>query len=111
MKTLKVDGERLTLEQAVTAVADGAVLRIAARARTRVCQARTVVDRAVRERRVVYGVTTGFGAFSDVLISPDQTRQLQVNILRSHAAGVGPPLSDEEVRSAVQFMIDEVGGQ
>jgi histidine ammonia-lyase len=53
----------------------------------------------VREQRVVYGITTGFGALSEVVIPPDRIRELQVNLIRSHAAGVGEPLGEIETRA------------
>ena len=48
--------------------------------------------------RVVYGVTTGFGSFADVVISHERLRELQLNLVRSHAAGVGDPLGEAETR-------------
>jgi histidine ammonia-lyase len=68
-------------------------------ARVRVRAARAIVDRVVREERVVYGITTGFGALSDVVIPPDRIRELQLNLIRSHAAGVGEPLGEAETRA------------
>jgi histidine ammonia-lyase len=58
-----------------------------------------VVREAVRTDRVSYGITTGFGAFANKRISADQVRQLQLNLVRSHACGVGVPLSEPEVRA------------
>jgi histidine ammonia-lyase len=68
-------------------------------ARERVRAARAVVDRVVREERVVYGITTGFGALSEVVIPTDRIRELQHNLIRSHAAGVGEPLDEVETRA------------
>jgi histidine ammonia-lyase len=67
-------------------------------ARARMEAARAVIERAVAERRVVYGVTTGFGELKDRHIEPGQTRELQINLLRSHAAGVGPEAPRDVVR-------------
>ena len=61
--------------------------------------AREVVERAVAQDRVVYGVTTGFGALANTHIEPEQAERLQVSLLRSHAAGVGDPLPDPVVRA------------
>jgi histidine ammonia-lyase len=69
--------------------------------RERIAAGRAVVDRAVREGRVVYGVTTGFGQLSSVRIDAADAAQLQVNLLRSHAVGSGEPLSTEVVRGMV----------
>jgi histidine ammonia-lyase len=68
-------------------------------ARTRIRAARDVVERVLREGRTVYGVTTGFGALSDVVIPADRIRELQVNLIRSHAAGVGEPLDEAATRA------------
>ena len=68
--------------------------RCSADARTRVERARAVVDARPRARKPVYGVNTGFGSFAEVRIDADALDALQVNLLRSHAAGVGAPLSD-----------------
>jgi histidine ammonia-lyase len=61
--------------------------------------ARAVVERALADRRVVYGVTTGFGALADTVIPPDQAGHLQHALVRSHAAGMGAPVDDEVVRA------------
>jgi histidine ammonia-lyase len=67
-----------------------------------------LVDKWVREARTIYGVTTGFGALSDVAISPDDTRQLQKNILMSHAAGVGDPLPVDTVRAIMALRVKDL---
>src|SRR5690606_13006287 len=99
-ETILVRGE-LTLEEVErVAVGAGSVrVELDDSARTRIVAAREVVDRVVREQRVVYGVTTGFGALSEVVIPPDRIRELQENLIRSHAAGVGEPLGEVEARA------------
>jgi histidine ammonia-lyase len=67
--------------------------------RGRMEAARAVVERIVREERVVYGITTGFGALAEVVIPPARLRELQVNLIRSHAGGVGEPLDEIETRA------------
>ncbi|RME86777.1 MAG: hypothetical protein D6785_02815 [Planctomycetota bacterium] len=62
---------------------------------------RTVVDTLVDNREVAYGITTGFGALRDILIPPEETATLQMNLIRSHAAGTGKPFSYEVVRGAL----------
>jgi histidine ammonia-lyase len=94
-----LDGHSLTLDD-VEGVARGrrrAALAPAARAA--VAAARRVVDDAVASGRVVYGVTTGFGNFADVVIPHDKLRDLQLNLVRSHAAGVGEPIGEAETRA------------
>ena len=65
----------------------------------RVAENRAVVDRIVKEGRTVYGINTGFGQFATVVIPPDQLQQLQLNLIRSHAAGVGDPLPKDQTRA------------
>jgi histidine ammonia-lyase len=100
--TLMLTGTDLTLE-AVERVALGAVqqVQLSPVAREGVARARAFVDRIVSEGRVVYGVTTGFGALADVVIPPERIRELQVNLIRSHAAGLGDPLPADETRAVV----------
>ncbi|HEX8181260.1 MAG TPA: histidine ammonia-lyase [Pyrinomonadaceae bacterium] len=96
---LELNGQPLTLAQ-VAAVASGdEQVALAARARMRVEAGRAVVERIVAEERVVYGVNTGFGKLSDYTIPPDELRELQLNLVRSHACGVGAPLPVAEVRA------------
>jgi len=104
MNSLELDGNNLTLEQAVQAVREGTPVVLTREARKRVEQSRTIIDTAVRDRKVIYGVTTGFGAFSNVIISPEDARSLQRNVLMSHAAGVGPPFADEVVKMTLLLM-------
>jgi histidine ammonia-lyase len=67
----------------------------------RIEKSRRVVEQIVAEGRRVYGITTGFGKFADVSISRHELRELQENLVRSHATGVGEPFSQDEVRAAI----------
>ncbi|HSH44325.1 MAG TPA: histidine ammonia-lyase [Longimicrobiales bacterium] len=99
MTQLDIHGDRLRLED-VERVADGtASPALTDGARQRIRAAREVVDAAVREGRVVYGLTTGFGALADVRVPAERLEELQENLIRSHAAGVGEPLPEREVRA------------
>jgi histidine ammonia-lyase len=69
---------------------------------------RRLIEKWVEEERTIYGVTTGFGALSDVVISKKDTRRLQENILMSHAAGVGEPLADEIVRASMALRVKDL---
>lgn len=96
---LELNGQSLSLEQ-VDAVARGVLpVRLADAARTRVAAGRRVVEKIIAENRTVYGVNTGFGKLSDVRIAPHDLRQLQLNLVRSHACGVGPALPETTVRA------------
>jgi histidine ammonia-lyase len=100
MTRLVLDTEPLTLED-VERVARGEDTEVVLgdTARARIEAARRVVDRAVEEGRVVYGLTTGFGALAEVVIPAERIAELQKNLIRSHAAGVGEPLPGPEVRA------------
>jgi histidine ammonia-lyase len=91
-------GGGLRLED-VEAVARGAPVRLAPGAAERVRRSREVIERLVEQGATVYGVTTGFGALAQVRLEPARASALQHGLLRSHAVGVGPELSDEEVRA------------
>jgi histidine ammonia-lyase len=99
MQALHINGSDLTLE-AVREVAAGArSVLLAPDAREAVLKARTVVEEIVAGNQVSYAITTGVGKLSDVRIAGDQIRELQVNLVRSHAVGVGEPLSAAETRA------------
>jgi histidine ammonia-lyase len=99
LKALHINGNDLTLE-AVREVAVGRCpVLLDPDAREAVARARAVVDRLVAENRVSYAITTGVGKLADVRIAGDQIRELQVNLVRSHAVGVGEPLSAAETRA------------
>jgi len=108
MKPVVLGSDGLTLEQLVNVARGGARIRLAADSAKRIGAARRLVDRWLREEKTIYGVTTGFGALSDVAISRKDTRRLQENILRSHAAGVGQPLNAETVRAAMALRIKDL---
>jgi histidine ammonia-lyase len=96
-----LDGESLTIEQLV-ALADKKVdAAVAPAAAERVRAARAVVDRHARGDAPVYGINTGFGSFAEVRIPNDALEALQLNLLRSHAAGVGERLPARTVRAAM----------
>jgi histidine ammonia-lyase len=98
---VELDGHHLTLEQ-LAAVADGNErVGLADDARRRVDAARRVVDEAVGRDDPVYGINTGFGSFAETRIGHDDLQALQSNLLRSHAAGVGVPLSPRVVRATM----------
>ena len=99
MEKLLIDGESLDFISLLEVVRNQQPVELAPEARKRVSQAREFVETLVREERVAYGITTGFGKFAEVLISPDQAAQLQCNLIRSHACGVGEPFDIETVRA------------
>ncbi len=94
-----LDGHSLTLDNVVAVAVDRAPVELVPAARTRMSRANDVVTTLVERNAVAYGVTTGFGKLSDVAIPRGRLAELQVNLVRSHAAGVGPLLPEREVRA------------
>jgi histidine ammonia-lyase len=99
MNALQMNGNDLSLDELRQIVYERRAVELAPAARTKVTAAREVVEKLLRENRVAYAINTGVGKLSDVHIEPAQNRQLQVNLIRSHSAGVGEPLSQEETRA------------
>src|ERR1700749_1323769 len=99
MNRIQIDGEHLTLGDLYAVVFDGAEVELPASAGERMNASRAVIERLVESNAAVYGVNTGFGKMASVRISRDQIRQLQVNLVRSHACGVGAPLTEHETRA------------
>jgi len=99
LKALHINGNDLLLEEVREVAEQRRVVLLAPDARAAVDRARAVVDALVAENRVSYAITTGVGKLSDVRIAGEQIRELQVNLVRSHAVGVGEPLSAAETRA------------
>jgi len=95
----QIDGEHLTLQQLYAVVFERAEVKLSAGARERMNASRAVIERLIDSNTAVYGVNTGFGKMASVRISREQIRQLQMNLVRSHACGVGAPLSEAETRA------------
>jgi histidine ammonia-lyase len=99
MNALQINGNDLSLDELRQVVYEQRPVELADGARKKVMAAREVVEKLLRENRVAYAINTGVGKLSDVHIEPAQNRQLQVNLIRSHSAGVGEPLSQQETRA------------
>ena len=96
---LELNGQPLSLEQINYVASGGMKAAIAAAARPRIAASLGVVNRIIASNETAYGINTGFGKLSDVRISPGDLQQLQRNLVRSHACGVGEPLEETEVRA------------
>jgi len=96
--TLEIDGASLTLEQLRRFERERPRVRLAGAARQRMQQSAATVVATVESGRVAYGINTGFGAFANRVIPAQKTRKLQLNLVRSHACGVGEPLAPALVR-------------
>lgn len=99
MNTIQIDGEHLTLAQLLDVALRGAHVQLTPAAGDRMKRSRAVVERVVESGATVYGVNTGFGKLASVRISRGQIQELQLNLVRSHACGVGAPLSESETRA------------
>lgn len=99
MANITIDGNSLTLENIVDVARKNYSVKLSEMAKENINKSRDLVDRFVDEGKVVYGITTGFGKFSDVVISKSEAKTLQRNLIISHACGVGNPLDEEIVRA------------
>jgi histidine ammonia-lyase len=99
MESLALDGQALTLAEIEAVALGGRQVAIAPAALARVAASRELIEGILAAGQTVYGVNTGFGKLSDVRIAPGSLAQLQTNLVRSHAAGVGQPLSEGESRA------------
>ncbi|HFD5574586.1 TPA: histidine ammonia-lyase [Streptococcus pyogenes] len=107
-RVINLDGESLTLEDVIAIARQGVACRIDDSAVEAVNASRKIVDDIVSEKRVVYGVTTGFGSLCNVSISPEDTVQLQENLIRTHASGFGDPLPEDAVRAIMLIRINSL---
>ncbi|MEP7014395.1 MAG: histidine ammonia-lyase [Verrucomicrobiota bacterium] len=96
---MELNGQALTLAEIAKVAIDGETVQVASAARPRVLASRKVIEEIVGRDMVVYGVNTGFGKLADVRIPQTDLRELQLNLVRSHACGIGNPLSVPEVRA------------
>ena len=99
MPPLPLSGRDLTIDNVIEVARGGRRVELDAAAAERMRASRAVIERVVEDGATVYGVTTGFGDLADVRIEPAQTAELQRNLVRSHAAGVGDPLPADVVRA------------
>ncbi|KAG8578027.1 hypothetical protein GDO81_010363 [Engystomops pustulosus] len=103
---IEVDGESLTTEDLLNLGKGLFKIKLTAEAEQRVQQSRLLIESIVAEKKVVYGITTGFGKFARTVIPVGQLKDLQVNLVRSHSAGVGKPLSPDRTRMLLALRIN-----
>jgi histidine ammonia-lyase len=99
MEILVLDGQPLTLAEIEAVSLSGCAVAIAPAALARVAASRELIEEILAEGQTVYGVNTGFGKLADARIPAGSLAQLQTNLVRSHAAGVGQPLKEAETRA------------
>ena len=108
MKEIQLGVDGMSLEALVAIAREGARVRLTKESEARIVKAQKLVEKWVEEGRTIYGITTGFGALSDVTISKEDTRRLHENIIVSHSAGVGDPLDEETVRAVIALRIKDL---
>ena len=96
-----IDGRSLDLDDVIAVARKGEPVRLAPAAAKRVDASRRALEKVVAKGTLAYGIKTGFGELANVAISDADVRALQLNLLRSHAIGQGPPLRKDEVRAAL----------
>src|SRR6266404_501451 len=96
---MELKGKQISLVRLAAVALGGEAVHISSVARPRIAASRKAIEQIVARDAVIYGVNTGFGKLSDVRVPPDELRQLQLNLVRSHACGIGQPLSEPEVRA------------
>ncbi|MDH5405867.1 MAG: histidine ammonia-lyase [Candidatus Aminicenantes bacterium] len=108
METVHLNGETLTLEEVGRVAHSEAKVELAEEASRQVAEARRVVEEKLKGGEPVYGVNTGFGQLCEVRIPTEKVEELQVNLLRSHAAGVGETLDQDSVRAVMVLMANNL---
>ena len=101
---VKINGKALSRAEVLAVARHYAPVTLGSESVERIAAARAVIDTIADEERKVYGVTTGFGHLSKVRIPHRELEELQHNLIRSHAAGVGEPLSEEVVRAMLLLL-------
>ncbi|HAF02455.1 MAG TPA: histidine ammonia-lyase [Spartobacteria bacterium] len=96
---MQLNGQPLALSEIAAVALGDTLVEVSPSAHPRVLASRKVIEDIIARDAVVYGVNTGFGKLADVRIQPDELRELQLNLVRSHACGIGNPLSEPEVRA------------
>jgi histidine ammonia-lyase len=106
MKPILINGQDLSLDQLVNIARNGCQVILSEESKVRVINSRKIVDEIVQNNKVVYGITTGFGKFSDVSITNEDCKTLQRNLIISHACGAGNNLPTEAVRAMMLLRIN-----
>lgn len=101
MEIIFIDGENLTIEQVFQVAKGEALVKISTHVYEKIDRSRKFLEETLNDGKVHYGINTGFGEFARIKISPQDLKQLQVNLVRSHCAGVGKPLPTIVVRAMI----------
>ncbi|MCT4585313.1 MAG: histidine ammonia-lyase [Peptostreptococcaceae bacterium] len=106
MNKVIIDGFNLKIEDVINVSRNNYLVELEEEAKKRIIKARNLVDEFVDSEKVVYGITTGFGKFSDVAISKEETKDLQKNLIMSHSCGVGDLFSVDIVRAIMLLRVN-----
>ena len=106
MNEIVLTGNEITLQQIVNVARQGATVSLSLKAEQNIIRSRKIVDKLVDGEKVVYGVTTGFGMFSETFIEREYTNALQKNLIVSHAVGAGDFFSPDVVRAAMLLRVN-----
>ncbi len=104
--SLILNGNDLAIEDMVQVARSGKTVGLAPEARERIDKCRALLEEKLEKQEVMYGVTTGIGEFSEVVLTPEQTQNYQKFLIYSHAAGCGEPAPEEDVRAAILSRIN-----
>ena len=102
-----LDGSNFLLEDLVDIARNNVGIKISVKSESRINKARDLIEKWVKGGEKIYGVTTGFGALSEVTISLQDTKKLQKNILFSHSAGIGRPMEEDVVRAMIALRVND----
>ena len=105
---LLIGNGKLTLEDLINVTRNGYEVKISDEAKEKVAIARNLVEDYIKEGKISYGITTGFGKFSDTVISKEETATLQRNLIVSHACGVGNPLAIDHARGIMLLRVNNL---
>src|SRR4051812_6656555 len=103
-----VTGQSLTMKEVIDVAKNRTPVVISDESKANIQKSRDYVIKLLKEGRTVYGLTTGFGKFSDTFISAEDAKELQLNLIRSHACGVGLHLSESIVRATLLLRINSL---
>jgi histidine ammonia-lyase len=104
--TVVLDGSGLTIDKLVSIARGGETVEVAPEALDRIRENRVMLEEKIKAREIMYGITTGIGEFSEVVLSDDQVQQFQKYLIYNHAAGIGEPAPVEYVRGAMASRIN-----
>jgi len=99
--SILLDGHSLKIEDVVKVARDGERISVHKEAQARIDECRALLERKIKGREIMYGVNTGIGELSEVVLTPEQVEKYQRYLVYSHAAGCGEPVAEEDARAAM----------